>query len=147
MVTDGDGAEHKFIITKMPAWDGLDIMERLPASFIAGTLPKLGDRKTIWELKNDILKYVAVDLNGQKQPLVTQALIDNHCGDWECLFKLLQAEVEYNNRFFRNGTISNFLSDFTRTYLAKISAILKESSELSSPTNKQPSMNSEPSTP
>ncbi|OWK42468.1 hypothetical protein [Fimbriiglobus ruber] len=55
--------------------------------------------------------------------------------------KLLLAEVQYNNSFFRNGTISDFFADIMRTSLAKIQEILTPSSPPSSTPNSPPSTN------
>src|ERR1700691_750688 len=98
-ITDGEGKERTFIISKMTAWDGLEIMARFPTSIIAGSIPKLGDWEVVKHLQLQIMKYVAVPLNGKLLPLTTQALIDNHTGDWECFAKLIKAEVLYNNSF------------------------------------------------
>lgn len=142
-VADGEGRDRKFILSKMPAWDGMEIMSRLPASIIAGALPKISDFDIIRELQIKIMKYIAVEINGKPLPLSTQALIDNHCGDWECFARLLAAEVQYNNSFFREGTALNFLKDIARQYLAKISEMLTQYSALSSQQTKQSSGNSE----
>lgn len=146
-VKDGDGVERKFIISKMPAWDGLEIMGRLPSAILAGSLPKLGDWDIILKLQSKIMKYVAVDINGNHLVLETQALIDNHCSDWECFRNVLWAEVQYNNSFFRNGTALDFLKDIGRQYLAKVLEMLTQYSEQLSPQNSQPSTNSKQSTP
>lgn len=139
-LTDGSKKERKFILSKMPAFEGMEIMARYPTSLAMGVIPKIGDWQVVREMQLMIMKYVAVDIgNGIQQPLLTQALIDNHTGDWECLAKLLKAEVAYNNSFFRDGTISSFLNEAFQIAVAKISEILTQSSVPSSPTEKQPS--------
>lgn len=147
VITDGNGKEHEFYISKMTALDGLEIMTRLPASVISGSIPKLGDWEIVRELQAKIMQFVAVDVNGNLMPLTTKELINNHTGDWECLLKLMKAEVVYNNSFFRDGTISDFFVEAWQAALAKISEILTLYSEQLSPTIKQPSTNSAPSTP
>lgn len=148
IVPDGNGQPRKFHVSKMPAWDGLEIMARYPTSLVTATaVPKLADWETIKDLQFKILKYVAVEINGRLLPLSTQALIDNHAGDWECLARLIAEEVKYNNRFFRDGTISRFFAEAFQIALAKISETLTQSSAPSSPTAKPASTNSEPSTP
>jgi len=146
-VKDGDGKEKNFILSKMPAWDGFEIMARLPSAIINGSLPKISDFDIVRELQTKIMKYVAIDLKGQITPLSTQALIDNHCGDWECFVRLLIAEVQYNNSFFRNGTALNFLKGIAHQYLAKISEMLTQYSALSSQQEKPHSTNSGQSIP
>jgi hypothetical protein len=140
-IIDGEDKERKFILSKMPAVEGLEIMARYPTSLAASAIPKIGDWGVVQDLQDKIMKYVAVDINGRPMPLSTRALVDNHVGDWECLAKLLKAEVEYNNSFFRKGTISNFLGEVVQTYLAKISEAVTQSSVPSSPTSKQSSTN------
>ncbi|OWK36898.1 hypothetical protein [Fimbriiglobus ruber] len=140
-LTDGDGRERPFILSKMPAFEGLEIMARYPTSLAMAAIPKLSEWPVVEDLQRKILKYVAVEINGKSVPLTTQALIDNHVGDWECLAKLLLAEVQYNNSFFRNGTISDFFADIMRTSLAKIQEILTPSSPPSSTPNSPPSTN------
>ena len=140
-VTDGNEKERTFTLTKMPAFEGFEIMARYPASLAASTIPKISDWQLVNELQLKIMKYVYVSINGRPVPLSTQALIDNHTGDWECLAKLIAAEVEYNNSFFRKGIISNFFAEVAQQMIQKISGILSQSSESSSPTTKQPSTN------
>lgn len=141
-ITDGEGKERTFHISKMPAWDGLEIMARYPTSLLTATaVPKLAEWEMIKDLQLRIMKYVAVSINGQLLPLSTQALIDNHTGDWECLARLIAEEVKYNNRFFRNGTISHFFAEAFRIALTKISETLTQSSAPSSPTAKPSSTN------
>jgi hypothetical protein len=136
-ITDGDGNARKFHVSKMPAWDGLEIMARYPTSLVTATaVPKLAEWETIKDLQLRIMKYTAVSINGRLLPLSTQALIDNHTGDWECLARLIAEEVKYNNRFFRDGTISNFFAEAFRIALAKISDTLTQSLAPSSPTAK-----------
>lgn len=131
-IIDGEDKERTFILSKMPAVEGLEIMARYPTSLASSAIPKIGDWGVVQDLQDKIMKYVAVEVNGRHMPLSTRALVDNHVGDWECLARLIKAEVEYNNSFFRNGTISNFLNEVVQTYLAKISGILAQSSGSSS---------------
>ncbi|MHC5541181.1 hypothetical protein ACYOEI_23410 [Singulisphaera rosea] len=141
LLTDGEAKERKFFLSKMPAIEGLEIMARYPTSLASSAIPKIGDWGVVQDLQDKILKYVAVEINGKLMPLSTRALVDNHVGDWECLAKLLKAEVEYNNSFFRNGTISGFLGDVFQTYIRKISEMLTASSGPSSPMEKPRSTN------
>jgi hypothetical protein len=134
-VTDGDGKARTFTLTKMPAVEGFEIMARYPASLASSTVPKIADWPLVEGLQLKIMKYVHVDINGRLVPLSTQALIDNHAGDWECFAKLIAAEVEYNNRFFRNGSLSTFFAEVAAQTIQKISATLSRSSASSSPTS------------
>lgn len=141
VVTDGNGTERTFVLSKMPAFEGFEIMARYPISLATSVIPKLADWEMVKMLQLKILKYVGVPINGTPMPLSTQALVDNHCGDWECMAKLMAAEVEYNNSFFRNGTVSNFFADIAQKTMAKILEILSQSSDKLSHTEKPPSTN------
>lgn len=140
-VTDGNEKERIFTLTKMPAFEGFEIMARYPASLVSSTIPKIADWQLVNELQLKIMKYVYVSINGRPVPLSTRDLIDNHTGDWECLAKLIAAEVEYNNSFFRKGIVSNFFAEVAQTMIRKITETLRQSSESSSPTAKPPSTN------
>jgi hypothetical protein len=131
-ILDGVGKERTFFLGKWPAFDGLEIISRLPGNIATLAVPKVSDYATVKELQLKIMKYVAVSLNGRLQPLSTQALIDNHAGDWKGLGRLLIAEVEYNNGFFPHETISGFFAEAFRTALAKLSETLTTSSAQSS---------------
>jgi hypothetical protein len=138
-VTDGDGKEHKFIISKIPAWDAMEINTRLPPALAMLAIPKIGDYAVVQELQLKIMKYVGVDKGGNEPlRLTTRELIDNHAPDWEVFRKLLEAEVTYNNSFFRNGGLSRFLADVGQMSRTKITEMLREFSEQSSQKSKQP---------
>ena len=141
-LTDMDGRERSFILSKFPAVQGREIIAKYPTS----ALPKLGDYNVSEEIMLKLMSYVAVDLGGRQERLVTKELVNNHCSDWETLAKLEMAMMEYNCSFFRNGTLSTFLGDVVQKILAKISEISTLSSGQSSQTVKQPSTNSEQST-
>lgn len=147
VITDGEGRERKFFISKMPAVQGLEIMARYPASLVSSAIPKIDNWPIVHDLQMKIMSFVAVEINGAPVVLSTQALIDNHTGDWECYAKLLVAEVEYNNRFFRQGIISNFFSDAAKKAWAKISETFIQSSAQLSTQSSQSSGSSEQSTP
>lgn len=132
-LTDGEGRERKFIISKMNAWDGLEIMARWPTTLAMSAIPKLGDWAAMQEIIQKVMKFVAVEINGKPVCLTTQALIDNHTGDWKCLKDLLEAEVQYNNGFFPVETVSNFFAAAFQIALRRISETLNHSSEPSSP--------------
>lgn len=140
-VTDGDGNSHDVILSKFDAVEGMELQILYPTSLATSAIPKLGDYKISRELMYRIMNYVAVDINGQMIRLSTPQLINNHLGDWEALIKVIAEEMQYNNSFFRNGTISNFFAGITQTFLAKISEIYIQSLAQSSPTDSQHSPN------
>lgn len=133
-VVDGGGKSHNFIISKFPAVQGREIIAKYPTS----ALPKLGDYSVSEEVMLKLMAFVAVDINGITQRLDTRALVDSRVSDWECLARIEVAMMEYNCSFFRNGRISDFLSDFALKSLPKILETLMASLGQSSPTTKQP---------
>jgi hypothetical protein len=143
-IKDGEGRERKFILSKMTAWDGMEVAARLPANLAMIAVPKIGEWAIVKDLGMKVLKYVAVDIKGTPLPLTTEALQENHVGDWICLRDLIIAEVAYNNLFFPTETILSFCEKAFLMALGKVSEILNQSSAPSSPTTKQPSTNSEP---
>ena len=134
---DGDGKERAFILSKMNAWDGLEIMARWPTTLAMSAIPKLGDWPAMQEIIQKIMNFVAVPINGKPMRLTTVDLIKNHAGDWKCLKDVLEAEVQYNNGFFPVETISNFFAAAFQITLERISETFRSSSAPSSPTSKQ----------
>ncbi len=104
-VKDIDGQQREFIITRFPATDGMEILYKLPTA----ALPKIGDFDTLKEARNDIFKFVYVNIGEKDMPLSTKALIDNHTGDAETAIKVMKEIIEYNYSFFQNGILSVFL--------------------------------------
>ena len=104
-VKDIDGILHKFTISRLPAVAGREIL----AKYLGGTMPKVGDYKDNHESMLKMMKYVAVEIDGQLQTLQTQALIDNHIPDTECLLRLEIEMIRHNTSFFGNAGSSNLL--------------------------------------
>ena len=104
-VRDIDGNLHKFTISRLPAVAGREIL----AKYLGGTMPKVGDYKDNHESMLKMMKYVAVEIDGQLQTLQTQALIDNHIPDTECLLRLEIEMIRHNTSFFGNAGSSNLL--------------------------------------
>jgi hypothetical protein len=126
-----------FILSKFPAIAGREIVAKYPLS----GLPKLGDYAVNEETMLKLMAYVAVDTGGQKLPLTTRALVDNHVGDWETLAKVEMAMLEYNCSFFQNGRIRSFFQDIAQKLPALISKILTDSLQALSQTEKPPTTN------
>ena len=136
-VFDGDGDEKKYTISKFPAVQGLEINALYPTSLIMSSIPKIGDYKIPEELMFKILHYVTIDIPGTDPVrLDSQTMINNHVSDWEALIRIIWAIMEYNNSFFRNGTILNFFGDIVQKVLQRISEISIQSSEQFSKQNK-----------
>lgn len=142
MLTDQDGKERHYILSKFPAIEGREIVAKYPIS----ALPKLGDYGVSEETMLKLMAFVAVDNNGTPLRLTTRALVNNHVPDFETLAKIEMAMMEYNCSFFRDARISTFLNEFAQKVLASISKTLIPSSEPSSQPDSPPIMNSVPST-
>ena len=149
-VTDIDGESHEFVISKVPATVGREIVATYPVSMA----PKIGDYQVNEAIMLKMMAYVGRitrspdgDL-GEPILLKTRALIDNHCADWQVLAKLEMQMLEYNTSFFGSGKVSKLLDGFAQKVPQLITKILMDFSEqLSERENKQqPSKSSEPST-
>lgn len=146
-VIDDSGKERVFFLSKMPACDGLEIMMKWPAHIVsAAVIPKMADWDAIMGLRDKIMRYVGIDMNGNIMPLNTPALVDNHCGDWTCLGTLLVEEVKYNHPFLRDGKSSATFAKLGVLFRQKLIELFTLLSAQSSPESSPPSTNSEPST-
>lgn len=142
IITDIDGVDRIYTVSRLPFM----VAREIGFQYIPSALPKVGDYPVNEGMMQKMMSYVAVDVNGQKLRLTTPALIDNHIPDLGTGLAIEWHVMEYNASFFHKGTISDFFAGVVQTYLAKISAILTQSREPSSPQNSPLSTNSEPST-
>ena len=115
-VKDIDGILHKYTISRLPAVAGREIL----AKYLGGTMPKIGDYKDNHESMLKMMKYVAVEIDGELQTLQTQALIDNHIPDTECLLRLEIEMIRHNTSFFGNAGSSNLLDFLLQKIKASI---------------------------
>lgn len=101
------GDERVYILSKLPAIAGREIVAKYPLS----AMPKLGDYAVNEETMLKLMAYVGVPMGEGKDPLrmTTRALVDNHVPDWETLARIEVAMMEYNVSFFGNGKASSFL--------------------------------------
>ena len=120
-VKDIDGDLHKYTISRLPAVAGREIL----AKYLGGTMPKIGDYKDNHESMLKMMKYVAVEIDGQLQTLQTQALIDNHIPDTECLLRLEIEMIRHNTSFFGNAGSSNLLDFLLQKIKASIPSNFK----------------------
>ena len=120
-VKDIDGILHKYTISRLPAVAGREIL----AKYLGGTMPKVGDYKDNHESMLKMMKYVAVEIDGQLQTLQTQALIDNHIPDTECLLRLEIEMIRHNTSFFGNAGSSNLLDFLLQKIKASIPSNFK----------------------
>lgn len=120
-VKDIDGNLHKYTISRLPAVAGREIL----AKYLGGTMPKVGDYKDNHESMLKMMKYVAVEIDGELQTLQTQALIDNHIPDTECLLRLEIEMIRHNTSFFGNAGSSNLLDFLLQKIKASIPSNFK----------------------
>ena len=96
----------KFIISKIPAFDGMEIIMNLTKSPLT---------KDVSLALDTILKLVsysaAFDANGNKIMLASKDLANSHVSDWEMLRDLAMSMAEYNCSFFPKGGLLNFLRE------------------------------------
>ncbi len=143
-VIDSDRQQHTFIISRLPATIGREILAKYPLS----NAPKIGDYEVSKEAMLKMMAYVAVEKEGQEIYLKTSTLIDNHVPDGEALIRLELEMLKYNTSFFGNGGSQNFLqyllgklSDSLPSIIKTLMASLPSSSQPASPlsqNSKQP---------
>lgn len=137
-VTGIDGAEKTYVISKVPATVGREIVATYPVS----AMPKLGDYQVNESIMLKMMQYVAATSpDGTEIPLRTKVLVDNHCADWQVLAKLEMAMLEYNTSFFGDGKVSKLLDKFGEKVPQLITKILTDFSAQSSEKEKQHSTN------
>lgn len=121
-VTDQDGTEKTYIISKFPAIQGREIICKYPLSAV----PKLGDYAVNEETMLKLMAFVSTPELGATT-LNTRALVDNHCPDWETLARIEMAMIEYNCSFFGSAKTLASFDNFTKKVQALISKILTDS--------------------
>jgi len=134
-LTDLDGGQHTYIISRLPATVGREIITQYPIS----AMPKVGDYRVNETVMLKLMAHVAVvKSDGGVLVLSTQALVDNHVPDWETLARLEMAMMEYNVSFFANGRALTFFEGIAQKAQQLISQTLTASSAQSSQAGKQP---------
>jgi hypothetical protein len=123
-----------FILSKFPAVAGREII----ASYPLTAIPKIAEYKTNESIMLKLMCYVGVRTGDNILRLSSQALVDNHVGNWETLVKVEAAMLEYNCSFFLSGRVSTFLSDAARNMPQWILKILTGLSEQLSQKEKRP---------
>lgn len=142
-VSQPDGTERVYIISKVPAVEGREIVAKYPLS----NVPKIGEYQASEEIMFKLMAYVqAVTKDGQTVPLTTKALINNHVPDTSTLMRIEAAMLEYNFGFFVRALSSGFFGSFSQKAEQWISGTLIPSLERLSRVAAQPSSNSKPGT-
>lgn len=123
-----DGSEKEFIISKLPALAGREIVTQ----YLPTAMPKVGEYKANEDLLLKLMAYVAVPVESGELRLTTRALVDNHVPDFECLMRLEAAMFEYNVSFFQDGRALTFFGGIEGKVKELISQMLTASSVRSS---------------
>lgn len=138
-VKDRDGNEHSFVISRLPATVGREILAKYPVA----NVPKLGDYGTSTEAMLLMMRYVGIERDdGSILTLKTQALIDNHVPDGEALIRLELEMLKYNTSFFGLAGNSDFVGSLLQKYLPLVMKTLMDSLPPSLLNGSQPSQNS-----
>lgn len=129
---------RKYIISKMPATVGREVMFLYPTS----NIPKIGDYGKSEEIMLKLMSYVGVRLdNGEVLQLKTRELVDNHVPNAETLILLEKEMFNYNYDFFQNGNASTFLEGLEKRASKKGIEMLTGLLERLSQAEKQASKN------
>lgn len=120
-VIDSDRQQHTFIISRLPATIGREILAKYPLS----NAPKIGDYEVSKEAMLKMMAHVAVEKEGQEIYLKTSTLIDNHVPDGEALIRLELEMLKYNTSFFGNGGSQNFLQYLLGKLSGSLPSIIK----------------------
>lgn len=138
-VKDRDGNEHSFVISRLPATVGREILAKYPVA----NVPKLGDYGTSTEAMLLMMRYVGIERDdGSILTFKTQALIDNHVPDGEALIRLEIEMIKYNSSFFGLAGNSDFVGSLLQKYLPLVIKTLMDSLPPSLLNGSQPSQNS-----
>lgn len=142
-IKDVDGVEKLFIISRLPATIGREILAKYPLS----NAPKIGDYEVSKEAMLKMMAYVCVAIEGDEIALKTQTLIDNHVPDGESLIRLELEMLKYNTSFFGGDGNSGFLHYLLSKVSGSLPSIIKtlmDSLPSSSVKTSPPSQSSKP---
>ena len=143
-VKDADGGEHEFVVSRLPAMVGREVLAKYPMA----NLPKTGDYDVSREAMQLMMGYVGREQhNGELLLLKSAALINNHVPDGEALIRLEIEMLRYNTSFFGNAGSQDFLGfllDKISASLPRIIQTLTRSLQQSSAQDSPPPQNSKP---
>lgn len=131
-ITDIDGIDRSYRISRFPAVVGLEIIAKVPSNVatLSKQLPHLK------ELVLQMCKYIAVDAptddgGTHEITLSTQALIDNHVPDGQTLLRLLFELIRHNTSFFGRAdqSIQEFLMGRLAVLYPKVIPMLTQLSQ------------------
>lgn len=133
-MTSLDGEEKQFVISRIPAVQGREIVAKYPMS----ALPKIGDYAVNEETMLKLMGFVAAKSGDAEVILQNRTLVDNHVPDWEMLFQIEKAMLSYNTSFFGEGKTSHFFGTIGQTLKAFLISTLTDLSAASSKPTKRP---------
>ena len=142
-IKDVDDIEKTFVISRLPAVTGREILAKYPLS----NAPKIGDYEVSKEAMLKMMAYVCAVSDGEEIPLKTQTLIDNQVPDGESLIRLELEMLKYNTSFFGTGGNSGFLPFLISKVGSSLPSVIKTlmaSLQSSSAKDSPPSPNSKP---
>ena len=99
-----------FILSKFPAIAGREIITNI----LASAMPKVGDYKTNEKMMLKLMSFVAIQKPGMECPirLVTDALIDNHAGNWGNIGENRSCNDGVQLQFFSERASIDFLKRY-----------------------------------
>jgi hypothetical protein len=91
----------KYVITKFPAMQGVEIMR----AYYFSTTSK--DLSLSNEVTRKLLAYAGIPRDGGQPPLMlsNDALIENHAQDWSIVLKLQEEVLKYNEGFLSKESL------------------------------------------
>lgn len=123
-----DGTKKDFVLTHFPAIPGREIVTQYPLTAI----PKVGEYGANQAVMLKLMAHVGVPTpDGGTLMLTTEALVNNHVPDFECLMRIEAAMLEYNCSFFGNGKLSTFFDTIAAKAQALIARMLTDFSQRS----------------
>lgn len=119
-IEDKDGVAKEFVISRLPATVAREVVAKYPTS----ALPKIGDYQTSEETMLLMMRYVAVEVDGQLMRLTTKGLVDNHVNDVVQLLRLEFEMLEENTNFFGRAGKRGFLDSLLQKLLSSVMPML-----------------------
>lgn len=121
-VKDADGTEHEFVISRLPAIAGREVLAKYPMT----NMPKTGDYGQSKDAMLLMMKYVGKEMeNGEVLRLSSEALVNNHIPDGEALIRLEIETLRYNSSFFGNAGSQNFLDSLLEKLAAGLPKVIE----------------------
>lgn len=124
-VLDHEGKEHFYILSKIPAVEGREILCQYPLT----ALPKVGDYKANEEVMLKLMSFVGVKAGNTVVRLTSPTLINNHVPDAVVNMAIEREMFQYNFGFFLEERALTFFERLIQMVDSKISSMLIPSSQ------------------